>query len=65
MADRLRRCATGTSCDIDVEKRAVSVALSDAQISNRLANWHEPPLHYPTGVMAKYAAAYRRRRRVP
>ena len=45
----------GDIVEIDVDKRTVSVALTDAQIRNRLANWHEPPLHYPTGVMAKYA----------
>jgi len=45
----------GDMIEIDVDSRTVSVALTDAQIRNRLANWHEPPLHYPTGVMAKYA----------
>ena len=45
----------GDTIEIDVNKRTVSVALSDAQIRNRLANWHEPALKYPTGVMAKYA----------
>ena len=45
----------GDIIEIDVDKRTLSVALSDAQIRNRMANWHEPPLHYPTGVMAKYA----------
>ena len=45
----------GDIIEIDVNKRTVSVALTDAQIRNRLANWHEPALRYPTGVMAKYA----------
>jgi len=45
----------GDIIEIDVNRRTVSVALSDAQIHNRLANWHEPALKYPTGVMAKYA----------
>ena len=45
----------GDIIEIDVNRRTVSVALSDAQIYNRLANWHEPSLKYPTGVMAKYA----------
>jgi len=45
----------GDIIEIDVNRRTVSVALSDAQIHNRLANWHEPSLKYPTGVMAKYA----------
>jgi len=45
----------GDIVEIDVNSRTLSVALTDAQIRNRLANWHEPPLRYPTGVMAKYA----------
>jgi dihydroxy-acid dehydratase len=45
----------GDIVTIDVDSRTLSVALSDAQIRNRLANWHQPALHYPTGVMAKYA----------
>jgi dihydroxy-acid dehydratase len=45
----------GDVIEINVDQRTVSVALTDAQIRNRLATWHEPPLKYPTGVMAKYA----------
>jgi dihydroxy-acid dehydratase len=45
----------GDIVEIDVDSRTLSVALTDAQIRNRMANWHEPPLQYPTGVMAKYA----------
>ena len=45
----------GDIIEIDVDKRTVSVALTDAQIRNRMSNWHEPTLKYPTGVMAKYA----------
>jgi dihydroxy-acid dehydratase len=45
----------GDIIEIDVDSRTVSVALSEAQIRNRLANWHEPALKYPTGVMAKFA----------
>lgn len=45
----------GDIVEIDVDSRSLSVTLSDAQLRNRLANWHEPPMKYPTGVMAKYA----------
>jgi dihydroxy-acid dehydratase len=45
----------GDIVEIDVDSRSLSVNLSDAQLRNRLANWHEPPMKYPTGVMAKYA----------
>jgi dihydroxy-acid dehydratase len=45
----------GDTIEINVDKRTVAVTLTDAQIRNRLANWHEPALKYPTGVMAKYA----------
>jgi dihydroxy-acid dehydratase len=45
----------GDIIEIDVQKRTLSVELSAAQIQNRLANWHQPSLKYPTGVMAKFA----------
>jgi dihydroxy-acid dehydratase len=45
----------GDIVEINVDARTLSVELSVSQIGNRLANWHEPPLKYPTGVMAKYA----------
>jgi dihydroxy-acid dehydratase len=45
----------GDVVEIDVDSRSLSVNLSDAQIKNRLANWHQPALKYPTGVMAKFA----------
>jgi len=45
----------GDTIEIDVPSRRLSVELTQAQIHNRLANWHQPPLKYPTGVMAKFA----------
>jgi dihydroxy-acid dehydratase len=47
----------GDIVEIDVDSRTLSVALTDAQLRNRLANWHQPALKYPTGVMAKFAQA--------
>jgi dihydroxy-acid dehydratase len=41
---------------IDVENRQVKVALTDAEIEERLATWVRPPKQFPTGVFAKYAA---------
>jgi dihydroxy-acid dehydratase len=47
----------GDIVEIDVDSRSLSVNLSEAQLRNRLANWHQPALKYPTGVMAKFAQA--------
>ncbi len=40
---------------IDVENRRLDVELTEAQISERLANWKAPAPRYTTGVLAKYA----------
>jgi dihydroxy-acid dehydratase len=45
----------GDIIEINADTRNISVQLSQAQINKRLANWHQPALNYPTGVMAKYA----------
>ena len=45
----------GDLIEINADTRNISVELSQAQINKRLANWHQPALKYPTGVMAKYA----------
>jgi dihydroxy-acid dehydratase len=45
----------GDIIEINVDTRALNVELSVSQIRNRMSGWHEPPLKYPTGVMAKYA----------
>ena len=40
----------------DIEKRSLSVELSDDEIRRRLAKWRAPDPRYKTGVFAKYAA---------
>src|SRR3712207_2155191 len=40
----------------DVENRKLEVALSDAEIEDRLQDWKDPQPRYETGVFAKYAA---------
>jgi dihydroxy-acid dehydratase len=40
----------------DVENRKLEVALSDAEIEDRLQDWEDPQPRYETGVFAKYAA---------
>jgi dihydroxy-acid dehydratase len=41
---------------IDVENRRLEVALSEAEIEDRLKDWKDPQPRYETGVFAKYAA---------
>jgi dihydroxy-acid dehydratase len=45
----------GDIITIDVDRRRLDVALSDAQISDRLRKWRAPKSRYSTGVLAKYA----------
>jgi dihydroxy-acid dehydratase len=40
----------------DIENRKLDVALSDAEIEERLEDWRDPQPRYETGVLAKYAA---------
>jgi dihydroxy-acid dehydratase len=40
---------------LDVEKRKLSVELTDVEIKTRLLKWKAPAPHYTKGVMAKYA----------
>jgi dihydroxy-acid dehydratase len=40
---------------VDIEKRALSVELSDAELAARRAQWTPRPPNYTSGVMAKYA----------
>ncbi len=47
--------ANGDIIEFDVAKRALSVALTDAQMQSRLSTWKAPAPRYRTGVMAKYA----------
>jgi dihydroxy-acid dehydratase len=45
----------GDEITIDVEGRRIDVALPDAEIAQRIADYESPPPAYETGVMAKYA----------
>ncbi len=46
----------GDTIVIDIDKRALSVELSDAEIQKRQSEWSAPPPRYTHGVMARYAA---------
>ncbi len=46
----------GDEISFDVDARRLDVALSDEEISRRLAAYQAPPSPYSRGVMAKYAA---------
>jgi dihydroxy-acid dehydratase len=46
----------GDTVTFDVEYRRLDVALSDAEIEERLEDWRDPQPRYETGVFAKYAA---------
>jgi dihydroxy-acid dehydratase len=46
----------GDSITIDVENSRLTVALSDAEIAERLRGWRQPAPRYTSGVFAKYAA---------
>jgi dihydroxy-acid dehydratase len=46
----------GDTIAIDVDKRAIDVELSDAEIAERIAAYESPPNPDRTGVLAKYAA---------
>src|SRR5947208_13216447 len=45
----------GDTIVVDIEGRRLDVALSEAEIAERLSNWAEPAAHYTRGVFAKYA----------
>jgi dihydroxy-acid dehydratase len=45
----------GDEVTIDVEGRRLEVALSDAEIERRVADYEPPPPAYESGVMRKYA----------
>ncbi len=51
----------GDEITIDVASRSLDVALSDAEIADRVAAYEAPEPEYTTGVMAKYARAWDRR----
>ncbi len=46
----------GDEVTVDVEGRTLEVALSDAEIKARIADYEPPEPPFTTGVMAKYAA---------
>ena len=46
----------GDTITFDVENRRLEVALSGAEIEDRLEDWMDPQPRYETGVFAKYAA---------
>jgi dihydroxy-acid dehydratase len=46
----------GDTVTFDVQNRKLEVALSDAEIEERLKDWRDPQPRYETGVFAKYAA---------
>jgi len=45
----------GDRITIDIDRRELSVALSDAEIRARLEQWQPRPPAYTTGILAKYA----------
>jgi dihydroxy-acid dehydratase len=47
----------GDEISFDVDARRLDVALSDEEISGRVAGYEPPPPLYERGVMARYAAA--------
>ena len=46
----------GDTVTLDIEKRTLSMDVSDDEIENRLKDWTDPLPRYKTGVFAKYAA---------
>ena len=45
----------GDIITVDVANRELNVRLSDAEFSQRRAEWTAPPPNYTSGVLAKYA----------
>ena len=45
----------GDMIEVDVEKRSLSIDVSDEELARRKAAWQAPAPHFPTGVMMKYA----------
>jgi dihydroxy-acid dehydratase len=46
---------TGDMITVDVPKRSISVALSDAEIAERIKSFKKPPRDYPRGYNQLYA----------
>jgi dihydroxy-acid dehydratase len=49
----------GDTVTIDVDAGSIDVALSDEELSLRLASWEAPTLAYDFGVFARYRAQVR------
>jgi dihydroxy-acid dehydratase len=47
--------ANGDTIEFDIPKRTLNVALTEAEIKQRMSTWKAPAPRYSTGVMAKYA----------
>ena len=47
----------GDTITIDIANRQLRVEISEAELAERLAQWHPPAARYKLGVMAKYAKA--------
>lgn len=46
----------GDIITLDIEARRVDVEVPAAELTARLGSWAPPPLRYPHGALAKYAA---------
>ena len=45
----------GDTVEFDLNRRTLNVALTDAQLAERMAAWTQPSDRYDSGVMGKYA----------
>jgi dihydroxy-acid dehydratase len=45
----------GDRIRLDVPARRLDLLVDDAELERRRAGWKQPPPHYPTGALAKYA----------
>ena len=45
----------GDTVEFDLNRRTLNVALTDAQLADRMAGWTPPSARYDSGVMGKYA----------
>lgn len=45
----------GDTVEFDLDRRTLNVALTDAQLADRMAGWTPPSARYDSGVMGKYA----------
>ena len=45
----------GDIIEVNIEKRSLTLEVSDEELARRRAEWQAPAPHFPTGVMMKYA----------